>query len=151
AVYSEKFDQRTAELVERLRQRMEGEASASQAELDRYELMSVYRLYCEYGRRMDQWIDAAVRGEGKGAGIDCPPQEAERPPDVKTLWAAFLHEHARLLHVSNSDHPPKYKPEHLFACFFLFRRAFYHIFFNIIGTSKLIAELRSHVWESIVT
>ncbi len=55
--------------------------------------------------------------------------------------------------------PPSYQlepighpvnPEHVFSCFFSFRRAFYHIFFNIIGAPKPIAELRSRVWESVV-
>ncbi len=103
------------------------------------------------GDEMDRWIDSAVRGDGKGSGIGRPPEEDERPPDVKTLWADFHSEYETLLRFKNRDFAPKYKPEHLFACFFLFRRAFYHIFFNIIGTSKPIAELRSRVWESIVT
>jgi DNA-binding NtrC family response regulator len=151
SVYSEEFDQRITEIVKRLRRRLEGGASASEVELDRYELLSVYRLYCEYGRVMDRWIDAAVQGDGKGAGDGCTPQEDERPPDVKTLWAEFHREHGNLFRFNNRDFPRRYKPEHLFACFFLFRRAFYHIFFNIIGNSKPIAELRSDVWESIVT
>ncbi|HVS38529.1 MAG TPA: sigma 54-interacting transcriptional regulator [Gemmataceae bacterium] len=151
SVYSEEFDRRISALVERLRRQLEGGASASDAEWDRYELLSVYRLYCENGRGMDRWIDAAVRADGKGSGVGCPPEEDERPPDVKTLWADFHREYENLFRFKNRDCAPKYKPEHLFACFFLFRRAFYHIFFNIIGTSKLIAELRSRVWESIVT
>ncbi len=151
SVYSEELDQRITEMVERLSKRLEGGASASAVELDQYELLSVYRLYCEYGRRMDQWLDAAVQGNGEWSGLGRLRQEGERPSDVKTLWAEFHRERENLFRFNNGAFQPKYKPEYLFACFFLFRRAFYHIFFNIIGASKPIAKLRSAVWESIVT
>jgi DNA-binding NtrC family response regulator len=138
SVYSEKFDERVTEVVERLHPLLQGGAPASVEELDRYELLSVYRLYCLHGREMDEWIAAAVRGGG-------------RPAPWKALWSAFRHEYGRLLEFAGRSFPRKYEPEHLFACFFLFRRAFYHIFFNIVGTSRPIARLRSSVWESIVT
>jgi transcriptional regulator with GAF, ATPase, and Fis domain len=67
------------------------------------------------------------------------------------LWADFNRDHETLFRFNTFDCPRKYEPEHLFACFFLFRRAFYHIFFNIVGASKPIAVLRCTVWESIVT
>jgi hypothetical protein len=152
AIYSGQFDERVKELTERLRGLLQAGASASEAEWDRYELLSVYRLYCQFGRAMDQWIGAAVRGDGKGPGIGCPPNDDQPPTDMKTLWGEFHREHENLFfRFPNHDFRPKDEPEHLFACFFLFRRAFLHIFFNIIGTSKPVAELRSRVWESIVT
>ncbi|HEV7763420.1 MAG TPA: sigma 54-interacting transcriptional regulator [Thermoanaerobaculia bacterium] len=40
---------------------------------------------------------------------------------------------------------------HLFACFFQVRRAFHHIFRNIIGRSLPAARLRATVWQSIFT
>ncbi|HKR98292.1 MAG TPA: sigma 54-interacting transcriptional regulator, partial [Candidatus Dormibacteraeota bacterium] len=40
---------------------------------------------------------------------------------------------------------------HLFACFFQVRRAFHHIFRNIIGRSLPAARLRAAVWQSIFT
>ena len=55
------------------------------------------------------------------------------------------------LQLKGYSFPLHFKPEHVFACFFLFRRAFYHIFFNIVGTSKPIAGSAAAVWESIVT
>jgi DNA-binding NtrC family response regulator len=151
SVYSEEFDRQIIEMAEVLRRRLEGGMSASDVEWDRYELLSLYRLYCEYGRTMDRWIGAAVQGDGKGWGIGCPSPHDERPPDVKTLWAQFHLAHGHLLCFNDHCLPLKYQPEHVFACFFLFRRAFYQIFFNIIGTSAPIAKLRSRVWESIVT
>jgi DNA-binding NtrC family response regulator len=151
SVYSEEFDQRITEMVECLRRRLEAGESANEGELGRYELLSYYRLYCKCGRELDRCINAAVRGDGKGWGDDCAPEENERPPDGKALWTEFHREHEHLLRLDGRDFPLKYKAEHIFACFFVFRRAFYHIFFNIVGTSKSVAKLRSAVWESIVT
>ena len=39
-------------------------------------------------------------------------------------------------------------PVHLFACFRQLRRAFHHIFDNIVGNSMPIAHLRASVWQS---
>lgn len=41
--------------------------------------------------------------------------------------------------------------DHLFACFFQLRRAWRHIFDNIIGGSMASARLRAAVWQSIFT
>lgn len=42
-------------------------------------------------------------------------------------------------------------PGHLFACFYQVRRAFHHIFRNIVGRSLAAAQLRAAVWQSIFT
>ena len=41
--------------------------------------------------------------------------------------------------------------DHLFAVFFQLRRAFYYIFYYMIGGSRPAGELRATVWESIFT
>lgn len=46
---------------------------------------------------------------------------------------------------------PADAPEHLFALFFQIRRAFAHIFQNIVGSSAPVAALRAAVWQSIFT
>ncbi len=151
SVYPDVLDRRIHEMVDGLRRRLQGGTSASEAEWGQYELLAVYRLYCEYGREMDRRIGAAVQGDGHESDAGGPPHDDEPPPDLKALWRRFHREHGELFRFNNGDFPTKYKPEHLFACFFLFRRAYYHIFFNIVGGSKQIAKLRGHVWESIVT
>ena len=40
---------------------------------------------------------------------------------------------------------------HLFAAFFQIRRAFHHIFRNIVGSSAPVVRLRAAVWQSIFT
>jgi transcriptional regulator with AAA-type ATPase domain len=151
SVYSKQFHQQFIEMGDRLYGRLKDGASASNEELRRYELLSVYCLYCEYGAKMDEFIDTAVRSHDKRFGEGHPPQEEERQRLVKTIWDGFRLDHMKRFNISNPPLPWKYEPEHVFACFFLFRRAFYHIFFNIVGASKPIAKLRCAVWESILT
>ena len=40
-------------------------------------------------------------------------------------------------------------PDHLFACYFQIRRAFYHIFRFFVGTSEAATRLRARMWHSI--
>jgi DNA-binding NtrC family response regulator len=42
-------------------------------------------------------------------------------------------------------------PAHMFACFRQVRRAFHHIFDNIVGNSMPAARLRASVWQSVFT
>ncbi len=96
-----------------------------------------------HGEELDLYIDAVVRRAGR---------EQEAPaPDVKKIWRDFQDDHEALLRIDGRRFPLNLPPEHLFACFFVLRRAFYHIYFNIIGRSRPAADLRSAVWQSIVT
>lgn len=148
SIYSEEPHKEIAEVAERIQLRLRDGASGSEKELGRYELLALYRLYCQYGEWMDRLIDTAVRSQGKRSSL-APNKESLR--EVRSLWDSFQSDHQKLFAFGNFSFPVKYKPPHVFACFFLFRRAFYHIFFNIIGTSPAIAKLRCAVWESIVT
>jgi len=47
--------------------------------------------------------------------------------------------------------PEAIDPPHLFACFFQIRRAFFHIYNNIVGGSMPAARLRAAAWQSIFT
>ncbi|MBL63749.1 MAG: hypothetical protein CMI30_10125 [Opitutae bacterium] len=47
--------------------------------------------------------------------------------------------------------PSDYSATHLFAVFFQVRRAFFHVFDAIVGTSPALETLRARVWESIFT
>ena len=47
--------------------------------------------------------------------------------------------------------PSRLEADHLFACFFQIRRAFYHIFDFLVGGSLPAAKLRAAVWQSIFT
>jgi DNA-binding NtrC family response regulator len=152
SVYSEDLHLKISEMWERLYRRLKDGASASEEEWSEYERLSLYKLYCQYGEAMDRLIDSAVRSHDKRFGEIRLPHDEEGPRVWKTMWDNFRLDHEKLFDFPNlAAFPRKYEPRHIFACFFLFRRAFYHIFFNIIGTSKAIAKLRCAVWESIVT
>lgn len=43
------------------------------------------------------------------------------------------------------------RPDHLFACFYQLRRAFFNIQHGIVGESAPIRNLRKQVWESVFT
>ena len=43
------------------------------------------------------------------------------------------------------------RPEHLFACFYQFRRAYFFIHNEIVGNSLPIKKLRQRIWESVFT
>ncbi|WP_269525889.1 sigma-54-dependent transcriptional regulator [Coraliomargarita parva] len=43
------------------------------------------------------------------------------------------------------------RPDHLFACFYQLRRAYYYIHKEIVGESRPICQLRMQVWESVFT
>jgi DNA-binding NtrC family response regulator len=149
SVYSEDLHERITKLGKQLCLRVKEGASPTEKEWNRYELLSIYCLYCQCGEAIDRFIDSAVRRHEKSLGEGRRPSEEE--PLVKKMWDGFQGEYETLFEFKHFHFPTKYTREHLFACFFVFRRAFYHIFFNIVGTSKPIAELRSIVWESIVT
>ena len=144
------FGSRIDELANALRQRLQDGQPASAQELDRYETIALYRIYCKVGEEMDRHIDAAVRGHR----LDREVTESRRGgalQKIKVMWDDFRREHDLALGSVGRNFPLKPTPEHVFACFFLLRRAFYHIFFNIVGASKAVAQLRGAVWESIVT
>jgi DNA-binding NtrC family response regulator len=151
SVYSEEFEQRITKVRADIQGRLQDGASATEKEWRRYDFLALYCLYCEYGEQLDQFIDTAVRNYGKRSGEDRPSQEAERERVMKAMWEDFYSRYQNLFQFKHRPFQPEYRPEHAFACFFLFRRAFYHIFFNIIGSSKAITKLRKAVWESIVT
>jgi hypothetical protein len=133
-------------LADRICRRLREGAVADERELRLYQALALYCLYRDCGEDFDRHVDAFVRAAGaRHAGA------AERGPDLKPLWRRFLADHDRLLAIPGRAWPLPLTAEHLFACFFTLRRAFYHVFFNIVGGSPAVARLRSAVWQSIIT
>jgi len=64
--------------------------------------------------------------------------------DFKKQWHRYWD-------VQNGVHPSPYECHHAFACLFLIRRAFHHIYEYIWGDSPAIQSLRAHIWQSIFT
>jgi transcriptional regulator with AAA-type ATPase domain len=130
-------------VVEQARQRLRDGVTPTAQELGLYETLALYRLYRTYGEEMDRGIEVVTCKAAAG--------EKARLPDLKRMWDGFRHDYDELFLILSFDFPLRMPPEHVFACFFLLRRAFYHIFCNIVGFSKPVVELRSAVWLSIVT
>jgi transcriptional regulator with AAA-type ATPase domain len=138
-------------LSDTLRERLRAGRHASPQELERYETLSLYRLYTKVGEALDRSIDDIRRTQA--ARRDDDRDSGKRPAlsGIKPIWDDFRRDHDALLGNVGVSFALNSPPEHLFACFFLLRRAFFHIFFNIVGASRPAARLRGNVWESIVT
>jgi hypothetical protein len=68
-----------------------------------------------------------------------------------SFYREFARDAERLLKPAGRSRPPYDDPPHLFACCYQIRRAFNHIFGNLVGTSMPAAGLRAAVWQSIFT
>ncbi len=122
-----------------VRKRLQAGATGCDRELEVYETLALYTLYVACGENLDLVIDAAVK------------HKEETAPAIKDIWGPFRRDHKDWLQLPGHTLPWTRRPEHLFACFFALRRAFYHIFFNIVGRSRPAVRLRSAVWQSVVT
>jgi transcriptional regulator with PAS, ATPase and Fis domain len=99
---------------------------ASRDELQLYDEIAIYVLYERY---RDSILELITSGEA-GARV--------------AFYGAFkrdVDEH--LAH--------RIDAAHLFACFYQVRRAFHHIFENIVGRTLPAARLRAAIWQSIFT
>lgn len=68
-----------------------------------------------------------------------------------SFYKDFEVEYARYFPLRPGIPEPDYEAPHIFAMFFQIRRAFYHIFEFIIGTSPAANRLRARIWQSIFT
>ncbi|MDT8391209.1 MAG: sigma 54-interacting transcriptional regulator [Lentisphaeria bacterium] len=127
--------QRTAEdLAVALRTRLECGGKGKKEELDWYESLISYMIYYRYQERFYHVIAAA-------------------PDDCRVdFFSDFCDDIAYFFGVlPGTRHPSTQANIRLFSCLFQIRRAFHHIFHNIIGPSMAAARLRAAVWQSIFT
>jgi transcriptional regulator with AAA-type ATPase domain len=132
-----KIVERLEALVRRVRERLESGRDASGDDLVLYESGALFLLYHRYNDRFDR---AIVR-----------PLDRKRGHGPFDFYSEFLRDWQHSLQVSGITLPTAGQAPHLFACFFQLRRAFHHIFSNIIGGSMAAARLRANVWQSIFT
>jgi transcriptional regulator with AAA-type ATPase domain len=131
-----KLRDRVETLASDLRQRLMGKADATPKELEIYQDVAGYLLYY----RVQDVFREAIAGNGDRA-----------KPDIAAVYDAFVEACDHFLKVPGLKLGVKYEPEHLFALFFQMRRAFFHIFHNIVGRSMPAARLRAEIWHSIFT
>jgi hypothetical protein len=136
-------------LVRTARQRLgDGVAKISRDELELYEQLALYVLYHRSRERLAELVHG---GDAAGEKDHVSDAEADRQPRKAAFYSEFARDAEELLAVPGRTLPEPVVPAHLFACFFQIRRAFHHIFANIVGRSMAAARLRAAAWQSIFT
>jgi transcriptional regulator with AAA-type ATPase domain len=125
--------ERAEPLVAAARRRLSSDAKCSSDAVELYEQLVFYVLYHRSRDKLAELVD--------GTG-----------PRKAGFYAEFARDAETLLGIEGVKGlaSPAAAP-HLFACFFQLRRAFHHIFANIVGRSMPAARLRASVWQSIFT
>jgi transcriptional regulator with AAA-type ATPase domain len=96
-------------------------------------------FWVSYHRSRDALLDV-IKTQHETAGV----------VGCRRAYEKFSADYERFLTVVEpQDHGPP--ASHMFALYFQVRRAFYHIFYYMIGGSKVAGRLRTAVWESIFT
>ena len=114
-------------MLEAIHARLENASDMSAADLAIYEESVHEMLYERYYRRF-----AAAEGRWN-------------------FYKQFLTDWKRYFSISGKRFETALQPAHVFACYRQIRRAFLHIFDNIIGNSMPAARLRASVWQSVFT
>jgi transcriptional regulator with AAA-type ATPase domain len=132
----EALRKRVEQVTDAARERLAQGATASAAERRVYEDLVAYLLYY----RVHEPLQRTIAG-----GIEQPVQH------LADVYAQFVASVKHYLQLDGFEASAGYEPQHLFALFFQIRRAFHHIFHNIVGSSMPAARLRAEVWQSIFT
>jgi DNA-binding NtrC family response regulator len=168
-----KIGERADAMLLAVRQRIADGATTSAREWDLYEDLVFYVLYHRSRARLGEMVQGAAQAtEGEqaqagppdatapargtrgtaGAGAGAPgPTGSERLSRKAAFYAEFARDAEHFLALPGRPTPDPRVAPHLFACFFQIRRAFHHIFANIIGRSNAAARLRAAAWQSIFT
>jgi transcriptional regulator with GAF, ATPase, and Fis domain len=124
----------SAGLTSRLASRLADGARPDTADLQLYEDVVVYFLFSRYEEEFYRLLE---------------DRRAATAPVAS--YRRFRQDVERLLQMPRATLIADREVPHLFASFFQVRRAFHHIFRNIIGNSAPIVRLRAAVWQSIFT
>jgi DNA-binding NtrC family response regulator len=124
------------ELVQQAAHRLDEGSAASARDLELYSDAALYMLFDEFRVDLQDMIEAAHLGK--------PAVEAR-------CWRRFAAAVKKYFSPGSIELPVGRDPAHILASFFQLRRAFFHVFFFIVGRSPAAANLRAAVWESIFT
>lgn len=134
----QRLQERVQKIVTDARERLiQKEAAADERELVLYEDLVLYWLYHRYRENLRQSLDEAQQKTGK--------------PIKVAYWRDYARDFDAYLKIPGCVFPSDHDPSHLFACYFQLRRAFQHIFDNVLGSSMPAARLRATIWQSIFT
>ncbi len=79
------------------------------------------------------------------------PDEFSKGPVTRKTYDAFQNDYRAFIDVPGIEQIVIQPPGHLFACLCQVHRAFYNIFYFILGDSLPSVQLRRGVWESVFT
>jgi len=136
----DRLTEQCAALTERLHQRYAGK-TPTQARWDRYEDLVLFTLFYLFWEKIDTTVQTMCAGDAQ------PTERSRRVPYYRTFKASF----DRWMHPSDKCPPPNVTAAHAFACFLQLRRAFFHIYEHLVGSSRPMVELRASIWQSIFT
>ena len=134
-------------LAAKVRKRLAEGAQPQPGEGSCYEAMVLYLLYYRYQQALQQGLEQGLE-QGLTAAAPAP---GETPGVTFDCYRDYLRDLRFFFAVGEFRSELLDDAAHLFACFFQIRRAFYHIFSEIIGRSEPTSRLRAAAWESIFT
>ena len=123
-------------IIDKARTSLTKEVAATPDELLLYEDASLYLLYDQFRSELQEASERAFQKSSQ-AKI--------------AFWPKFQEAFQHYFSIPGVQLPSDCQAEHIFACFFQIRRAFYHIFDFIVGQSAPTVRLRAAVWQSIFT
>lgn len=129
--------QRSAELLENMRDKLIAHEPATERELEVYQNLALYQLYARYMSTI----------------LDLPAARFRNRPedDILACYAAFAADYQRFLELPERRLPSNLNRDVIFAGLFQVERAFFHIFRHIVGASLSAARLRAAIWQSVFT
>ena len=135
----DKLFSRAERLAKIIREKLCGDIKANETELLLYQDLCYYVLYYSYLPKLTATVESALQ------------DPTVSHPRKVNWWKPFLTDFRHYLELPGREFPSRMDPDHLLACFFQIRRAFYHIFIFLVGGSMPAAQLRAAVWQSIFT
>jgi DNA-binding NtrC family response regulator len=132
----QRVDALTADLVHDAAKRLADGATFDKRDAELYADAALYCLFNECRVQLQELIEAAHAGKAS---------------TLAPFWKSFSGAVDRYFAPGGKRLPIQYDPAHMLACFYQLRRAFFHVFFFIVGRSPAAARLRAAVWESIFT
>jgi transcriptional regulator with AAA-type ATPase domain len=125
---------RATTLADAARARLAGGIRPRAGEIELYEDLVLYTLYERHQGALFGWF-----------------QTGSTPAGRVPLFGRVRQDLAHYLDVRGCASPLREQAAHVFAGFYQVRRAFHHIYANILGESAPARHLRAAVWQSIFT
>ena len=132
-------DQQSEQLIHAVRERIRAGAAPASGDTERYQRLALYSLYGHHADALDAAIISALRHPN------------EPFPSLASTWKAFRANFLAWFDLPSVELSWRDQVEHLFACFYILRRAMLLTYNRIVGGSPTAARLRVAIWQSVFT